>query len=347
MRKMKAVYLVGKKKVEIFNIPVPEIEKGDDVLIKIKCVGVCGSDIHYFTEGKIGDQVVEDKIILGHECAGEVVEVGKNVKNLKSGDKVAVEPGISCGRCEFCVKGKPNLCPYVKFLGTPPVDGALREYLVMPEKNLVKIPEGLGFDEGVLSEPLAIGLYGVKLSKLEVGDDVAVLGTGPIGLSAVFSLREGGAKKIFATDLIKERLDFAKKIGADAVFNPEETNIVRKIKEMTDGKGVDIVYEAAGQSETIKQAEEIVKIGGKIVIYGIPSDDRIEFTAHSIRRKEITVINVRRACHTTLLSLQMVQKSSLPFKEMVTHRFPIEKAEEALNLVADYKDGVIKAMIDI
>jgi len=344
---MKAAYLVDKKKIEVFDIPVPEIKKENEVLVKIKCVGVCGSDIHYYLEGKIGDQIVGEKIIVGHECAGEVVEVGKGVIDLKVGDKVAVEPGISCGKCELCLKGKPNLCPNVKFLGTPPVDGALREYIVMPEKNLIKIPEGLGFDEGVLSEPLAIGLYGVKLSEMEVGDDVAVLGTGPIGLSAVFSLKEAGAKNIFATDLIKERREFAKRIGADSVFNPEETDIVKKIKEITYGRGVDIVYEAAGQPATIKQAEEIVKIGGKIVIYGIPSDDKVEFTAHIIRRKEVKIINVRRSCGTTLLSLQMIQKSNLPFSKMVTHRFPFERINEAFELVSEYRDGVIKAMIDL
>jgi len=344
---MKAVYLVDKKKIEIFDIPVPEIKKEDEVLVKIKCVGVCGSDIRYYLEGKIGDQIVGKKVIIGHECAGEVVEIGKGVKNLKVGDKVAVEPGISCGKCELCLKGKPNLCPNVKFLGTPPVDGALREYIVMPERNFIKIPEGLGFDEGVLSEPLAIGLYGVKLSEIEVREDVAVLGTGPIGLSVVFSLKEAGAKNIFATDLIKERMKFAKELGADVAYNPEETDIAKEIKKITEGRGVDIVYEAAGKQETIKQAEEIVKIGGKIVIYGIPSDDKINFTAHIIRKKEVKIINVRRSCWTTILSLQMVQKSNLPFGKMVTHRFPLEKVNEAFELVSEYKDGVIKAMIDL
>lgn len=344
---MKAAYLVEKEKIEILEVPVPEIKKEDEVLIKVKYVGVCGSDIHYFLEGKIGDQIVEDKIILGHECSGEVVKVGKGVKNLIPGDKVAVEPGISCGECKLCIKGKPNLCPNVKFLGTPPVDGAFCEYIIMPEKNLIKIPENLDFEEGVLSEPLAIGLYGVKLSKLEVGDDVAVLGAGPIGLSTIFSLKEGGAKKIFATDLIKERRDFALKVGADFVFNPETTDIINEIKKLTDGEGVDIAYEAAGEPETIRQTADIVKIGGKIVIYGIPSNDKIEFTAHILRRKEITVINVRRSCHTTFLALQLLQKSILPFREMITHRFPLEKVNEALKLVSEYKDGVIKALIEI
>jgi len=340
-------YLVKEKKIEIKEEAIPAIKNPDDVLIKIKCVGICGSDIHYYLRGRIGDQIVEDKIILGHEAAGEVADVGKEVKNFKIGDRVAIEPGISCGKCEWCVRGKPNLCPFVKFLGTPPVNGAFRDYIVMPEKNLVKIPDGLGFEEGVLSEPLAIGLYGVKLSKLEVGDDVAILGVGPIGLSTLFSVKVGGAKRIFVSDLLQPRLEFAKKIGADFVFLAKKEDVVGEILKLTDGRGVDIAYEAAGEEETFKQITEIARIGGKSVIYGIPADDKIEFTAHIVRRKELTVINVRRSAHTTFLALELMKNSNLPFSSIITHRFPFEKIEEGLNLVAEYRDGVIKAIVEL
>ncbi|MCM8757057.1 MAG: alcohol dehydrogenase catalytic domain-containing protein, partial [Candidatus Omnitrophica bacterium] len=170
------------------QIPEPTITRDDEVLIQVKCVGICGSDVHYFLHGRIGDQIVRERIILGHELAGQVVQVGPRVTKVKKGDRVAVEPGISCGQCSQCHQGKPNLCSRVIFLGTPPVDGALREFLVMPEGNVIKLPEQLSYREGALAEPLAIGVYAVGLSRFKPGQTVAVIGAGPIGLSVIFTL---------------------------------------------------------------------------------------------------------------------------------------------------------------
>lgn len=344
---MKVAYLVGKKKIEIAEEKIPEIKQENDVLVKIKCVGICGSDVHYFLEGRIGDQIVKDKIILGHEASGEVVEIGKGVKNLKKGDKVSIEPGISCGICESCKKGKPNTCPSVKFLGTPPINGAFREFIVMPEENLIKIPEKLNFEEGVLAEPLAIGIYAVKLSQMEIGDDVAILGTGPIGLSILFSVRESGANKIFVSDLIEKRLEFARKLGADFIVNANSEDIVEFVKKFTNFRGVDISFEAAGKKETFKQVIHTTRICGKCLLVGIPSDNTVEFDVHVMRRKELKLINVRRSAFCTEIALKMIESSDLPFKEMITHRYPFEKIEEALNLVAEYKDGVIKCVVNL
>ena len=342
---MKVAYFVGKKKILIEEEKEPEIRNDNDVLVRIKCVGICGSDVHYFLEGKIGDQIVKDRIILGHEASGEVVEFGKKVKKLRKGDKVAIEPGISCGKCEFCIRGRPNICPFVRFLGTPPVDGALREYIVMPEENLIKIPEGLGYEEGVLSEPLAIGIYAVKLSGLKIGDDVAILGAGPIGLSILFSARESGANRIFVSDLIDERIEFAKKIGADFTVNANKEDITEIVKKITDNRGVDISFESAGKKETFRQVIHTSRIGGKSVLVGIPSEDIVEFEAHIMRRKELELINVRRSAFCTEIALNLIKNSKLPFKEIVTHRYQFEEIEDALNLVSEYRDGVIKCVI--
>jgi len=344
---MKVAYLVGKKKIVIEEEKEPEIRNDNDVLVRIKCVGICGSDVHYFFEGKIGDQIVKDRIILGHEASGEVVEFGKNVKKFRKGDKVAIEPGISCGKCEFCIRGRPNICPFVRFLGTPPVDGALREYIVMPEENLIKIPEGLGYEEGVLSEPLAIGIYAVKLSGLKIGDDIAILGAGPIGLSILFSARESGANRIFVSDLIDERIEFAKKIGADFTVNANKEDITEIVKKITDNRGVDISFESAGKKETFRQVIHTSRIGGKSVLVGIPSEDIVEFEAHIMRRKELELINVRRSAFCTEIALNLIKNSKLPFKEIVTHRYQFEKIEDALNLVSEYRDGVIKCVINL
>lgn len=344
---MKAAFLLEKRKVVIEDIPIPEIKKDTDVLVNIKRVGICGSDIHYYIEGKIGSQVVKDKIILGHEASGEVVDTGKEVTRVKKGQKVAIEPGITCGVCEHCLGGKPNLCPDVKFFGTPPVDGALKEYVVMPEENLIPLPEGLDYNDGVLSEPLAIGLYGVKLSGFSVGEDVAIIGAGPIGLSVLFSVKTGGAKRIFVSDLLPYRLEMAKKLGADIVVDASRENIANIVKEATGGRGVDVGYEAAGKGETFRQSAEVARIGGRTVIYGIPEDDRMEFDAHSVRRKELKIINVRRSAHTTELALKLIAERHLPFSSLVTHQFPLERIEEALKMAAEYKDGIIKAAITL
>jgi len=345
--KMKALFLTGKKRVEIVDIPVPEIMKDTDVLVRIRSVGICGSDIHYYNEGRIGDQVVEGRIILGHEAAGEVAEAGKGVTRFRKGDRVAVEPGISCGKCGQCLRGKPNLCRKVVFLGTPPVDGALREYVVMPESNLYGLPEGLDYNQGVLSEPLAIGLYGVKLSGLSVCDDVAIAGAGPIGLSVLFSAKTAGAGRIFISDLCKARLDMAVKLGADRTVLASCEDLSEVVAEETGGRGVDIGYDAAGKRETFIQSTRVAATGGKSVIYGIPEDDRMEFEASVVRRKELSIINVRRSAHMTLPALDLIGRSRLPFSSLVTHEFGIEKAGEAMEIVSGYSDGVIKAVIKL
>jgi len=342
---MKAAFLLGKGKVAIEDIPIPGIRTGTDVLVRIKSVGICGSDVHYYLDGKIGSQVVEDKIILGHEASGEVMDVGKAVRTVKKGERVAIEPGISCGFCEQCLSGKPNLCPDVRFFGTPPVDGALREYVVMPENNLVPLPAGLDHNDGVLSEPLAIGLYGVQLSGFSVGEDAAVIGAGPIGLSVLFSVRMGGARRIFVSDLLPCRLEMAKRLGADRVVDAAKENIADVVRKETSGRGVDVGYEAAGKQETFRQSTEVARIGGRTVIYGIPEDDRMEFDAHSVRRKELQIINTRRSAHTTRLALDLMGQRRLPFSALITHQFPIERTEEALKMAAEYRDGVIKAVI--
>ncbi len=344
---MKAVYLIKPGVISIEDVPVPEIREDTDVLVRIKSVGICGSDIHYFLKGRIGNNVVTEKIILGHESAGDVVAVGNSVTSVKKGQKVAIEPGITCGKCEHCLKGMPNLCPDVKFFGTPPVDGALREYVVMPEKNLIPLSEGLGYDEGVLSEPLAIGIHGIKLSSFSLGDEVAIIGAGPIGLSILFTVKMGGAKRVFISDLIPARLEMAKKLGADRVVLAGKEDIVEVVRKETGGRGVDIGCEAVGKIETFKQASEVARIGGETVIYGIPDDDRIEFDAHNIRRKQLRITNVRRSAGVTQLALDLMKQKKLPFSSTVTHKFPLKKVEEALKIVSEYRGGVIKAIITL
>ncbi|HOK80274.1 MAG TPA: alcohol dehydrogenase catalytic domain-containing protein [bacterium] len=345
MKKAMAAYLLKKKRFVIDEFEIPDC-KDDEVLIRIRAIGVCGSDAHYFLDGRIGDQIVPEKFIIGHEASGEVVATGKNVKSVKEGDRVVIEPGISCGKCEFCITGRPNLCPYVRFLGTPPVLGAFRQYIVVPEKNVVKLPDTLSFAEGTLAEPLAIALYGIRLANFLTGDSIAILGAGPIGLSVLFCCKTGGARQIFVTEIINHRAEMAKKLGADEVYFADRQDIVKTINEKTSHRGVDIAFECAGQQETITQMLDIAAIGGKAVIFGIPAEDQIYFDPHLVRRKQLPILSVRRSAFTTEMALDLMCKGTIKFSSIITHRFPLERIQDALEIVSTRSEGVIKAIIE-
>ncbi|MFH0797075.1 MAG: alcohol dehydrogenase catalytic domain-containing protein [Candidatus Omnitrophota bacterium] len=343
---MKAAYLVGKEKIEIKETPVP-VPGPAEVLVRVKKVGICGSDVHYFREGRIGEQVVTFPFIVGHEAAGIVAETGPEVKGLLTGQKVAIDPGVSCGKCEVCLTGKPNLCLKVRFLGTPPVEGAFREYLVIPAANLIPLPDNVTLEEGALSEPLAVGLYATRLVSIALDDKVAIFGCGPIGLSLLLCARLAGASTLFASDLIPERRTYAKRIGADYVFDPKECDPVKEILGLTKGKGVQVTFESAGQLETLIQAVGTAALGGKVGIVGIPIEDYWQIPSYSTRRKELAFFNVRRSAFAAEKVINLMASGKIDAKGMVSYRFPLERVTEGLQLAAEYRDGVIKAMIDI
>jgi len=344
---MKAAVLTGIRQMELREVPDPTIQKDTDVLLKIEKVGVCGSDVHYYETGRIGSQVVQFPYIVGHECAATVVQVGAGVKGLKIGQEVVVEPAVSCHTCDQCRQGRENTCFDLTFLGTPGQgDGCLSEYLVMPEECCLPTNGQITIEQGVLCEPLAIALYAVKRSKLPKGADVAMLGAGPIGLSCMVCARAEGVRACYMTEKIEERVETARKGGATWVGNPLTEDVVAAILDRQP-LGMDVVYECAGQQETIDQAIELLKPGGKLMLIGIPRENRISFSIDQIRRKEITIVNVRRqnACTQAAIDLLATGKGDVDF--MVTHRFSLERTTEAFELVAGYKDGVVKAMIEM
>ncbi len=269
--KIKAAVLHRAEDLRIDLVDMPEITRDDQVLIKIKTVGICGSDIHYYKHGRIGACVVKKPMILGHESAGGIIEVGKKVKNFKAGDRVVLEPGIPCGRCEYCRKGRYNLCDEVRFMATPPVDGALVEYVVYPAEYVYKLPDNLSFAEGALIEPLAVGIHATKMAGVESGDRIAVLGSGPIGLVTLQAARAKGATEAIAIDINDFRLNLAEKLGATRLIKAKEEDVCQRVKN----KGVDIVFETAGTATTTRQTVEIVKKGGTIVLIGLGSQDVI------------------------------------------------------------------------
>lgn len=343
---MKALALTGLKKLEFLEVPTPKIVKDTDVLLKMAVVGVCGSDVHYYETGRVGAQVVTYPYMIGHECSAIVEQIGKGVKNVKVGDKIVVEPAVSCHKCDQCKMGRENTCRNLTFLGTPGQgDGCLCEYMVMPEECCLVINDKLTLIQAALCEPFTIGLYAVKQGQGPYRDKIAILGSGPIGLSSMTAARFKGAKKIYMTDKINSRLAVAKARGADWTGNPEEIDIVKEMKKL-EPLGVDVVYECAGQQSTIDQALEILRPGGKLVLVGIPRESRMSFSIDYARRKEITIVNIRRQNRTTEESIELIAEKKVDVDFMVTHKFAFKDSIKAFELVAGYKDGVVKAMIE-
>jgi L-iditol 2-dehydrogenase len=344
---MKAAVLAGIRQMEVREIPDPKIEKDTDVLLKIEKVGVCGSDVHYFETGRIGSQVVQFPFIVGHECAATVAAVGKAVKRVSVGEPVVVEPAVSCHECDQCRQGRENTCFNLRFLGTPGQgNGCLSEYIVMPEECCFPTHYGISFERGALCEPLAIAVYSVQQSRVSPGADVAILGAGPIGLSCMVCAKAQGARACYMTEKIGERVDMARKGGAAWVGNPLKEDVVAAILDQQP-LGMDVVYECAGQQETVDQAVDLLKPGGKLMLVGIPREDRISFAIDKLRRKEITLINVRRQNGCTQAAIDLIASNRVSVDFMVTHRFQLDRVQDAFELVAGYRDGVVKAMIEM
>jgi L-iditol 2-dehydrogenase len=344
---MKAQALTGIRQMEMREVPAPKIVHDMDVLLKIEEVGVCGSDMHYYETGRIGSQVVQYPFVVGHECSGRLVEVGSGVKNLWLGQLVAVEPAVSCHKCDQCLAGRPHTCRKLVFLGCPgQISGCLCEYLVMPAECCVSIEGKLSATQGVLCEPFAIGLYAVKQSQIQKGAKVVILGAGPIGLSVMAAAKALGAGKVYMTEIIEERIRLAQNNGADWVGNPQKENIVSAIGKAEPG-GIDIVYECAGKPETLDQGIDLLKPGGKLVMVGIPREDRVSFSPDLMRRKELTLVNVRRQNHCTQQAIDMIAAGQVKLDFMVTHRFDFAQTQKAFDLVAGYKEGSVKVIIKI
>lgn len=344
---MKDAKLVAKKKIELFDSPVPEIKNPTDVLIRVKSVGLCGSDVHYFSQGQIGSQVVQFPFTVGHEGAGEVVAVGTGVTRVKAGDRIAIEPSMPCFDCDQCNSGRHNTCRKLKFLGCPgQAEGCFRDYVVMPETSCFPIPDHMSFDEAAISEPLAIGAYAVKQSIPMKGKTIGIFGAGPIGFSVMLPALAQGAEKVYITDKIDGRLKLAAAHGATWTGNPDKVDIEKEIKER-EPLLLDCVFECCGQQEAMDNALELLKPGGKLMLIGIPpTAERVSFKIDYMRRKEICVQNVRRQNHCCQAALDMIARGDFDVKFMATHHFNIRDLQKAMEMVENYEDGVLKAMIN-
>ncbi|MCP4259023.1 MAG: alcohol dehydrogenase catalytic domain-containing protein [Planctomycetes bacterium] len=344
---MKAVVLTGLSQMELQDVPDPSIQRETDVLLKIEKVGICGSDVHYYETGKIGEQIVEYPFIVGHECSATVKDVGSSVTRVKVGDEVVVEPAAPCHNCQQCAQGRENTCYNIRFLGTPEQgDGCLSEYLVMPEDCCFPTNGKITLEQAALCEPLSIGFYAVKRAGLPENADVAILGAGPIGLSCLLNVIAAKARVCYVTDKIDERVEGARKGGADWAGNPDKQDIVREILKK-EQYGIDVVFECCGQKIGKDQAIQMLEPGGKLILIGSPRDERISLDISKIRRKEIAIINIRRQNECVEPVIDLVTSGKIKADFMITHHFSFEQTQKAFDLVSEYQDGVIKAMISI
>jgi L-iditol 2-dehydrogenase len=343
---MKAMMLTGIRQMEIKNIPEPVLVKPNDVKIRMSVLGICGSDIHYYTQGQIGSQKVKYPFTVGHEGAGVVVEVGPAVKRVKPGDLIAIEPAMSCRECDQCLTGRHHTCRKLRFLGCPgQAEGCLMEYIVMPEENCFPLTGKLTPDHGSISEPFAIGVYAVKNSGRVKGLKIGILGYGPIGMSVMLAAKAAGADSFFITDKIDLRLSIAVKEGASFTGNPSKEDVVEKIMKRAN-LGLDVVFECCGKQEALDQAIEVLKPGGRLIVIGIPEFNRWSMSVETTRRREISLQFIRRQVDCVEPALEMMKNGIISVENMVTHRFPFDRTKEAFDLVADYNDGAMKVMID-
>ncbi len=347
MTDMKAAVLHQPGDVRLEERPVPSPGPGE-VLIRIRAVGVCGSDVHYYQEGRIGVHVVEKPLILGHESAGEVVALGAGVRGLAVGARVATEPGVPCRRCRQCLRGRYNLCPRVSFMATPPVDGAFVEYITWPAEFVYPLPASLSYAEGSLMEPLAVGLHAVRRARLTVGATVLVLGAGPIGQLALVAAHAAGAGQAIVADLEDSRLAVARRVDPRALaVNPARQSLMEAVMSATDGEGADVVIEAAGSVRTVGQSIELVRPGGVVVLVGLPAVDPSPISVLEAIRKEVDILGVFRYANVYRDALRLAASGRVDLSPLITHRFPLTEVRRALDTVAEAKGSALKVVVDV
>ena len=343
---MKTAVMTEIGKIEIQQRPIPQ-PKDDEVLVKIEYVGVCGSDLHYYESGAIGDFVVKPPFVLGHESGGTVVEVGKNVTHLKVGDRVALEPGKTCGHCEFCKSGRYNLCPDVVFFATPPVDGVFQEYVAHEAGLCFPLPENVSTLEGALIEPLAVGFHAANQAGAQPGRTAVVIGSGCIGLVSMLALRARGVQTVIVTDVMDARLAKAKELGATAVLNDTREEPAAAVKRLTGGMGADIVIETAGAPATGRQAVELAKKGGTIVFVAYTKSGDVTLPMSLALDKELTFKTVFRYRHIYPMAIEAVASGAVNLKGLVTNLFDFDDLQEALDRSIDEKAAIVKSAVRI
>lgn len=342
--KMKVAVMTDIQKIEFEERDIPHPKK-DEVLVKIEYVGVCGSDLHYFEHGRVSNFVVKPPFVLGHECAGVVTEVGEDVLHLKVGDRVALEPGKTCGKCDQCRSGKYNLCPNVAFFATPPIDGVFQEYVAHEANLCFKLPENVSTLEGALIEPLAVGFHAAKQGGAEIGQSAVVFGAGCIGLVCMMALRAMGLSRVYVVDIQPKRLEKALALGATGVINAKSEDTLKRLQELSEGRGFDLAIETAGSTSTAQQAIYTVKKGATVVLVGYNVDEYVPLPINYALDNEITIKTIFRYRHIYPLAIDAVASGKVNLKGLVTDLFDFDDIQRALCDSIRNKVDIVKAAI--
>jgi len=343
---MKVAVMLGIGRMGFEERPIPQV-KPNEVLVKLEYVGVCGSDIHYYETGRIGSYIVQPPFILGHESAGTVVGVGQDVKHLKVGDKVTLEPGKTCGHCHFCREGKYNLCSDVIFFATPPVDGVFAEYVAHEAALCFKLPENVDTLEGALIEPLAVGFHAANQGEAHAGQTAVVFGAGCIGLVSLMALKAEGVNTIYVVDIMEKRLEKALEVGATAVINSSKVDPIEEINKLTAGEGVNLVIETAGMEITTRQAIEVAQKGSNIVLVGYSKSGEMTLPVSLAIDKELTFKSVFRYRHIYPMAIEAVASGKVDLKRIVTNTFDFDDIQNAMDLSVSDKSNIVKSVIKI
>lgn len=343
---MRIAELFEPHQVRLREGPIEEPGPGE-VQARVEAVGLCGSDLHYFAEGGIGDTPCKYPMVLGHEPTGVVVKTGAGVSGWSPGDRAALEPAVYCYHCEYCLSGRHNVCSNIRFLSMPGDPGFLREYVNLPATNLLPLPGNLSFEQGTLHEPLAIILHSMKIAALEAQETAAVFGAGPIGLLTIAALKLCGAGRVWSIEPVAHRRALATLMGADAVIDPAAADPVRQILSDTGQRGVDAAIDCAAKGGSINHAINIVRSAGRVVITGIPMETHLSLDYHPVRRKEVAILTVRRSNHDSEAALRLLHERPGLFTPMLTHTRPLEQVQDVFTMLEHYSDGVGKAVIQV
>lgn len=344
--KMEVAVMNGIGRMGFIEREVPKL-KANEVLVKLEYIGICGSDLHYYETGRIGEYIVEPPFVLGHEPGGVVVEVGEDVTHLNVGDKVALEPGKTCGHCEFCKTGRYNLCSEVIFFATPPIDGVFQEYVAHEANLCFKLPENVSTLEGALIEPLAVGFHAAIQGEAKAGQTAVVMGAGCIGLVSIMALKALGVSNVYVVDIMEKRLEKALELGAKEVINAKEKNPVEAIMELTNGKGCDLVIETAGTEMTTIQCIHMAKKGTNVVLVGYSKTGEMTLPMSLVLDKELTFKTVFRYRDIYPMAIEAVANGKVDLKGIVTHEFTLDEVQNAMDYSVNNKSDIVKAVIKI
>jgi len=341
---MRAVVLTSTEQFEMQDRKRPTPDN-DEVLVSVRDVGICGSDIHYYTHGQIGDHVVEEPLVLGHESAGEVVEIGAAVNGFETGDHVALEPGVPCRRCGHCKRGEYHLCESVTFMATPPHDGAFADYVAWPADFAYELPEGVSTREGALCEPLSVGIHACRRGDVSTGDSVLITGAGPIGLLTMEAARAAGATEVLIADVVESKLSFAADRGTDRTIDVTEEDLEMAVDEYTGGVGIDVAIEASGAKPSIRSTLDAVRRGGTIVFVGLASEAEVPLDVLEIIDNELDVHGSFRYKNTYQAAVDLLAGGIVDVEGIIDFESPLEDLDEAFR--RSMEPDRVKGMITV